>query len=548
VAMVADRGRNPRPAGAYDSVAAINHPKRGGAMRTTRLAFLLGLLLLLVLASTSPLAAAGEEAAGEEGDKGEKADKAAEAPEPKKFTSEHRLQAGGTDIAYTATAEDVYLRDAEGKPTATFFTISYVKKGVARQEDRPLTFVFNGGPGSGSVWLHFGLVGPKLIDIPSDAQDPGAPPYRLRDNPWTILRATDLVFVDPVGTGFSHALGEKKDADFWGYDEDADSVAEFIRTFITTHNRWNSPKYILGESYGGIRSSMLVPRLQQNLGIGLNGVILVSPALNMGTLPFFVGGNDLAYATHLPALAATAYYHEKLPDAWPSLQALLAEVEAFAGGDYLRALFAGDTLPAGEKAKVAERLHRYTGLDTDYILRSNLRVYVIRFTKELLRDEGKSVGLLDGRYEQDELDDVGEFPEGDPFNAKTSPIYIALFQSYLRNDLKVDLERRYVGSNDDANGEWKRPRNRNGAFAGYIDVTGQLAQGTKDNEALRIFSAAGYHDLTTSYFATRYMLQHSGIDAPRMTIRDYDGGHMMYLHQPSLEALSNDIVRFIEGR
>jgi carboxypeptidase C (cathepsin A) len=487
----------------------------------------------------------GDEPAADKGEKA-KAEAAAQA-EPKKFVSEHRLRTGSGDLAYTATAEDVFLRDGEGKPTATFFTISYAKKGVARPEERPLTFVFNGGPGSSSVWLHLGLVGPKLIDIPSDASDPGGPPYRLRDNPWSILRATDLVFVDPVGTGYSHAMGEKKDKDFWGYDEDADSVAEFIRTFVTTHNRWNSPKYILGESYGGIRSALLLPRLQQNLGVGLNGVILVSPALNMGTLPFFVAGNDLPYATHLPALAATAHYHRKLPDPWPSLQALLAEVEAYAGAEYGQALFRGDQLSAAEREKVAERLHRYTGLSKDYLLRSDLRVNAVRFLKELLRAEGKAVGLLDGRYTQDELDDVAEYPDGDAFNAKTNPIYISSFQSYLRNDLEVDFDKRYIGSNDEANGEWKRPRNRSGAFAGYVDVTGQLAQATKDNEALRVFSAAGYHDLTTSYFATEYMLRHSGIDPARMVIEEYDGGHMMYLHQPSLEALSHDIVKFIEG-
>jgi carboxypeptidase C (cathepsin A) len=506
------------------------------------------LLILAVLASWGRMAAA-EEAPPSTADK--PAAPAADTkppPPPRRFVTEHRLQAGATDISYTATAEDVYLHDAEGKPTATFFTISYVKKGVARPEERPVTFVYNGGPGSASVYLHFGLVGPRVIDIPADGKGPGAPPYRLRDNPWTILRATDVVFVDPVGTGYSHALGEKKDKDFWGYDEDADSVAEFIRTFITTHNRWNSPKYLLGESYGGIRSAMLVQRLQQRLAIELNGVILISPALNMGTLPFAVTGNDLANATHLPALAATAYYHKKLPDAWPSQRALLDEVEAYAGGEYLQALWKGDTLSKDEKDRVAERLHRYTGLAKDYILRSNLRIYSPRFIKELLRAEGKSLGLLDGRYVQDELDRVAELPDGDAFDARTSPIYIALFQSYLRNDLKVDVERRYVGGNDDANGSWKRPANRAGAFAGFVDVTGQLAQGTKDNEALRIFCAAGYHDLTTSYYATEYMLRHSGIDADRMSIKVYPGGHMMYLHHPSLEALSNDLTAFLERR
>jgi carboxypeptidase C (cathepsin A) len=527
-------------------------PKSASPLKLVLLSTLLcSTLLCFVRPALADEDAAKDEKAAKS-DKAGKSDKDAKseekAPAPLKFTSEQRLQSGGVDISYTATAEDVVIHDGEGKATAAFFTISYIKKGVARPEDRPVTFVYNGGPGSASVWLHFGFVGPKLIDIPSDATSPGVAPYKLKDNPATILRGTDIVFVDPVGTGYSHAMGEKKDKDFWGYDEDADSVAEFIRTYITTHNRWNSPKYLLGESYGGIRSAMLVSRLQQNLDIGLNGVILISPALNMGTLPFVVAGNDLSYATHLPALAASAYYHKKLPDSWPSERALLDEVEAYAGGEYLQALFKGDTLPQAEKEKVAERLHRYTGLSKEYILRSDLRIYAIRFIKELLRAEGKSVGLLDGRYVQDELDRVAEFPDGDAFNAKTAPIYIALFQSYLRNDLKVDVEKRYIGSNGEANQAWKRPANGTGAFSGFVDVTGQLAQGTKDSEALRIFCAAGYHDLTTSYYATGYMLRHSGIAPAQMTIKNYEGGHMMYLHQPSLEALSNDVVAFLQKK
>jgi carboxypeptidase C (cathepsin A) len=472
---------------------------------------------------------------------------AAALPAPVKISTQHRLKSGGTDIVYTATAEEIFLKDTEDKYTASFFTLSYTKGGTARPEDRPLTFVFNGGPGSASIWLHMGLAGPKIIDIPSDASDPGAPPYRLRDNPWTLLRATDLVFVDPVGTGFSKALGEKKNEDFWGFDEDADSVAEFIRTYITMHNRWNSPKYILGESYGGIRSALLVPRLQQELSIGLNGVILISPALNMGTLPFYVEGNDLAYATHLPAFAAAAYYHGKLPDSWPDSQTLLAAAEAYASTTYLTALFQGDTLPAADKQQVAEQLHRFTGLDTDYILRSNVRINAFRFSKELLREQGKAIGLLDGRYVQDELDAVAELPDGNPFDAKTGPIYVASFQTYLRNDLGIDLTQRYIPSNDQAGSNWKRPSDDAGAFAGYVDITADLAQGTKDNEDLRVFAAAGYHDLVTTYFAMSYMLRHSGIDPARLEIRDYEGGHMMYLYQPSLEKLSNDIVAFIAG-
>ena len=471
----------------------------------------------------------------------EKADPAA------KFVKPHKVRIGSEDLAYTTTAEDIVLKDAEGKSTATFFTVSYAKDGTGSAESRPITFVFNGGPGSSSIWLHFGLVGPRLIDIPSDATDPGAPPYKLRDNPVTILRATDLVFVDPIGTGYSRALGEKKNEDFWGYDQDADAVAEFIRSFVTRHGRWNSPKYILGESYGGIRTSLLIPRLQTDLSLGLNGAILISPALNMATLPFIVAGNDQVFATSLPAQAATSYYHHRLPDPWKDLDTLLREAEQFAGTDYLTALFKGYDIDKAERDRIAERIHRYTGLSKEYILRSDLRVSAFRYAKELLRDQGKTLGLLDGRYAQSELDNVSDLSSNDPFSAKTGPIYVSTFQDYLRNDLGVDFEKRYVATNTSAGGKWKRPASGVGAFAGFVDVTGSLAQGTKDNEALRIFAAAGYNDLVTSYFAMRYMLEHSGIDAGRLTIKDYPGGHMMYLHRPSQEALSNDIVKFIEA-
>ncbi|HJW93116.1 MAG TPA: hypothetical protein VJ901_05825 [Thermoanaerobaculia bacterium] len=467
---------------------------------------------------------------------------------PAKFVKQHHYKVNGADVPYTTTAEEILLKDKDGKNTARFFTIGYMKDGVTNTEARPLTFVFNGGPGSASLFLHFGLVGPKLIDIPSDAQDPGAPPYKLRDNPSSIFRATDLVFIDPVGTGYSRSAGEKKDEDFWGYDEDADSVAEFIRTWITQHNRWNSPKYILGESYGGIRTSMLIPRLQGDLGVGLNGAILISPALNMATLPFLLEGNDQSYATTLPAFAATAFYHHKADPGGKDLQAFLSEVEQFAGNEYLLALFKGDHLEQAEKERLAEKLHRYIGLSKDYLVRANIRVTPPRFAKELLRDQGKSLGLLDARYTEDEIDRVGEEPASDAFNAKTGPVYASSFQSYLRNDLGVDFDKRYMTTNLQANRKWKRPQQAQHAFAGFINVTGDLAQGTKDNEALRVFAAAGYNDLVTSYFALNYMLDHSGMDPKRVTIKDYPGGHMMYLHRPSAEALSNDIVSFIEAK
>ena len=513
-------------------------------MRNATLAILLTLFVSTTAAVRADDAPKGDKPPGDKG-----GDKAMAAPAaPRKFVTHHRFTAGGVDLPYTATAEDIDLKDRDGKPTARFFTISYIAEGVKRQEDRPITFFFNGGPGSSSVWLHLGFVGPRRIDIPSDAQDPGAPPYRLKDNPSSLLRVTDLVEVDPVGTGFSRALGDKKDSDFWGYDEDADSVADFIRAFLTVHDRWNSPKYVLGESYGGIRGSMLVPRLQEQMNIGLNGVILISPAINMGALPFDTNGNDLTYATHLPTLAATAWYHKKLPDSWPSLQALLTEVEQFASGEYLQALFRGDALSAAEKGQIADKLHRYTGITRQYILNSNLRLYAPRFAKELLRDEGMAIGFLDSRYAQKELDNAAASPNSDPFEAKTGPIYVSLFHQYLRDELGADIQEPYLPQNGDANQNWKRPKNATAAFSGYVDVTGDLAQGTKDNEALRVFVANGYYDLATAYFANAYMLHHSGIDPARLTIRTYPAGHMMYLNQGSLEQLSRDIGALIQGK
>lgn len=468
-------------------------------------------------------------------------------PEPKKFVTQHRAQTVDGEIRYTATAEEIYTRDDKGNPTASFFTISYTKDGVSDPTTRPVTFVFNGGPGSASLWLHFGLVGPKTVDIKDDASDPGAPPYKLNDNPYTILRATDIVFVDPVGTGYSHALGEKKNEDFWGYDQDADSVAEFIRTYITTKNRWNSPKFVLGESYGGIRGALLAPRLQGKYSMNLNGLILVAPALNMMTLPFIVDGNDLQYATHLPALARAAWYHGKVSGQYADFDAFRAEVENFASGDYLEALFKGDQLSDAGRDDIAGRVAAYTGLSKDYVLKSDLRVYAIRFIKELMRAEGQSIGLLDGRFTQDEINDVGEYPDGDPFGSQTSPIYVALFQDYLRNQLGVDFNQEYIPSNGQANQAWKRP-NQDGAFSGYIDVTGAMTMETKNNSDLHIFTLGGFDDLTVSYFAIEYTMHHSGIAKDQYTAKSYPGGHMMYLYQPSREAVSNDIVSFIRER
>ena len=472
---------------------------------------------------------------------------AAAPPEPVNVSTQHSIQTIDGRINYTATAAEYYLRDENDKPVASFFAISYRRNGVDDPGERPITFVFNGGPGSASIWLHFGLVGPQVIDIPSDAADAGAPPYNLRDNAHTILRATDLVFVDPVGTGFSRALGEKENADYWGIDEDADSVTEFIRLFITRHNRWRSPKYIIGESYGTIRAAAMVPRLAR-YNIAFNGIILVSAAMNMGTLPFVVTGHDLPFVTHLPAYTVAAIYHQALPEMPENVDAFLEEARAFAGGPYLAALFKGDRLSEAERLEIAQGLHRFTGIDVEYILRSNLRVNVFRFRKELLRERGKIIGLLDSRYLGTDPDDAGEFPSHDPTSAQTAGPYVANFQSYLKDQLGIDLERRYLPISRAANRAWKRTSGNQSVFAGFEDVTPNLERAAATNADMRFFIASGIHDLTTSFFASEYMMDHSGIDAGRITLKNYFGGHMMYHYRPSFEQMSNDLVAFINDR
>ncbi|GAB4182106.1 MAG: peptidase S10 [Wenzhouxiangellaceae bacterium] len=446
---------------------------------------------------------------------------------------------------YTATAAEYDLHDDEGQPTARIFAISYTLNNVDDRSQRPVTFVYNGGPGSSSIWLHMAFVGPQVIDVPSDAKAAGVPPYSMKSNPLSLLQVTDLVFMDPVGTGYSHALGEKKDSDFWSVAEDAASMNEFVRLYITREKRWNSPKYLLGESYGTIRAALMGRDLQGDMEIALNGIILVSPAMNMGTLPFFVAGNDLPYATHLPSLAAAAYYHQRLPNPPDNLDALIDDVREFAATDYLTALFRGDQLADAERQRIAEQLHQYTGLSTEYILRSDLRIYVERFRKELLRDQGLTIGRLDARYVYDEVDDIADMPDADPSSNLVSPAFVALFQDYVADDLQVAVEKPYRSLNRQANQQWQRSGSSRSTFAGYIDVTGALTQAATNNPALRVFVANGYHDLTTSFNASEYMMAHSGIDRDQMTIKNYYGGHMMYLYLPSFDALAEDLMSFI---
>jgi carboxypeptidase C (cathepsin A) len=467
----------------------------------------------------------------------------------KEFVTRHALESGGKALRYRAVAGETLLKDDKGAPKASVFTISYLLEGVDDPSRRPITFLFNGGPGSTAVWLHLGAFGPARLDLGPDPVGAGAPPYALRPNPHSLLDVSDLVFVDPIGTGYSRALGEGKASDYWGVDEDAASMADFIRAYLTRHRRWSSPKYLAGESYGTIRASLLVRELALDVldGVALNGVILISSALDTRIFLSGAPGNDLAYATGLPTYAATAYYHDQLPDKPANLEAFLAEAREFAATEYLTALFRGDSLSEAETAAVAAKLHRFTGLSEPYLRRSRLRVPVDRFLKELLRDRGETLAIHDTRFRGKDPDEAGEFVAWDPFLFGIAGPFVTAINSYLTDELKVDMEGSYEVFAERAGGSWKRPANQQSVFSGFLETTSPLAQAAATNQDFRIFVASGYHDLTTTFFGVEHTFDHSGIDRNRITLRNYFGGHMMYLHEPSLKALSADIRAFIRG-
>jgi carboxypeptidase C (cathepsin A) len=473
-------------------------------------------------------------------------------PKPLRFESNHTLalHAPGreTKLDYVAVGETTLLSDDAGAPEAEFFSISYCVKGSGDASARPVTFAFNGGPGSSSIWLHLGLLGPRLIQVPSDAQPAGAPPFTLIDNPDPLLAASDVVFVDPVGTGFSRVVGKGDTANFWGVDEDAASVARFIRRWISDHGRWASPKYLLGESYGGIRGPLLVRELQGGMSsMALNGVILISPALDMAV----VDGqeNDAALATVLPTFAATAWYHDALPKPRPpDLDAFLRDVGRFVSDEYVPALFAGRAIPDSRRDQLVDQLHRFTGLSADYLRRANLKVTPERFRRELLRERGLVVGRLDTRYTGTEPDAVGERPSGDPMSAGISGAFVAGFMDYLRSSLGVVVDRDYVVMSPEAGAHWKRPKESEPAFSGYVDVAPALARGMAENPQLRVFVASGLYDLATTFFAAEHNVRRSTMPLDRVELHRYPAGHMMYVNQPSREMLSRELRAFVGNR
>jgi carboxypeptidase C (cathepsin A) len=475
-------------------------------------------------------------------------------PADQLVVTQHRLVVGGRELRYTATAGTIVLKEeaeksgdggptVEGeRPRATIFFVAYTLDGVDDAAARPLTFSFNGGPGSASVWLHLGLLGPRRVLLDDDGNPP-PPPYRLVENEQSLLDTTDLVFIDPVNTGYSRVVPGEAAKQFHSFKRDIESVGDFIRLYTSRYRRWRSPKYLIGESYGTTRAGGLAGYLQERHGLYLNGLMLVSAVLNFGTLEFDPG-NDLPAILFLPTYTATAFYHGRLPaELQRDLRATLAEVEAFALGDYAAALLQGANLDPERRAQVAARLARYTGLSVEYLQRCDLRVRDERFVKELLRAEGRSVGRLDSRFKGLDRDAAGERAELDPSYSAIQGPYTATLNDYVRGELQFESDLPYEIISGRVH-PWSYGEHENR----YVDVADTLRRAIAQNPALRVYVASGYYDLATPYFATDYTLSHLALDPSlrrNLSVSYYESGHMMYIHRPSLLRLRDELAAFV---
>jgi len=479
------------------------------------------------------------------GGTGEEAGKAGNGEE-KPSVTEHTVEVGGAAVGYTATAGTMALKDDEGKTKARVFYVAYVRKGVEDAGRRPVTFTFNGGPGSSSVWLHMGAFGPRRVPMPDDAAAP-APPYGLVDNVHSILDVTDLVFIDPVSTGYSRAAPGEDPKQYHGVTPDVESVGEFIRLYTTQHGRWASPKFLAGESYGTTRAANLVNHMQERHGMYFNGIVLVSTVLHFQTI-LFGPDNDLPYVLYLPGYAATAWYHRRLAadlqgdGSSAALRAVLDQAERFALGEYALALLQGSRLPPEARGAIAAEIARLTGLGADFVLRSDLRVRLGRFVKELRRGEGRTVGRLDSRYVGIDRDAAGESFEYDPSYSAILGPYAATLNHYLRSELGFESELPYEILTDRVHPwDFDTAKNR------YLDVAEPLRQAMTKNPHLRVFVANGYYDLATPHFAAEHTFAHLGLDPSlegNVRMGYYEAGHMMYVHEPSLARLKADLAGF----
>jgi carboxypeptidase C (cathepsin A) len=472
-------------------------------------------------------------------------------PQDNLTITQHKVKIGGKTVAYTVTCGTMVLKEeaekdgnSEGeKAKASVFFVAYTRDEVKDKGSRPITFSFNGGPGSSSVWLHLGVLGPKRVAM-GDAGALTPPPYGLIDNEHSLLDATDLVFIDPVGTGFSRMVLGEKTKEYHGYGRDLESVGNFIRLYTSRYGRWLSPKFLIGESYGTTRAAGLSGYLQGRHGMFLNGLMLVSSVLDFQTLRFDPA-NDLPYILYLPTFAATAWYHGRLPKAngRKPLEKFLTEVRTFAMGEYATALFKGSALSQPERRGLLDKLAEYTGLSSDYLERCNLRPEIMRFCKELRRDERLTVGRLDSRFTGTDRDAAGENFEYDPSYAAIQGPYTAALNHYVRQELGFESDLPYeILSGLYSTWSFKEHENQ------YLAVSETLRQAISQNPALKVWVGSGYYDLATPFFATEYTFNHLGLEKSlhsNIQFCYYPAGHMMYVHLPSLAQMKKDLAGFI---
>jgi carboxypeptidase C (cathepsin A) len=514
-------------------------------MFQSRFSWVLSIAMLIVCPLPSQLAPTIA-AADDKKESKEESDqpKSPKPAKPELSVTQHSATIGGQEIAFTATAGKLLMKNDAGDAKANVFFVAYTKNN-AESSKRPVTFCFNGGPGSCSVWLHLGMLGPQRVKMSDDAK-PLRPPHELIDNPYSMLDQTDLVFIDPVSTGFSRpAKGEKKQQ-FHGYDEDVRSVGQFIHDYTTQYGRWGSPKFLLGESYGGLRAAGLSGELQNRYKMYLNGIVLVSAVVDFQTL-HAGDGNDLAYALFVPSYAATAWYHKALPADMQKLDVaeVVAQAEAFATGPYVHALLAGDSLPQDQRMKTINRMAELTGLSVEYLDQANLRVSMRRFGKELLRSKKLVVGRFDSRYSGVDSDHVDGSVGHDPSASVFFGPFTSAMNQYLRDVLEVKEDRVYeILTSKVHPWDYSEFTNR------YVNASKTLRKSMRDNPFLKVFAACGYYDLATPAFAMQYTRDHLNLPTnvrDNFTMEFYEGGHMMYVHEPSLKKLRTDLIRFYQS-
>jgi carboxypeptidase C (cathepsin A) len=470
---------------------------------------------------------------------------AAPVPDEPPIVTKHSIKTGGKEMRYTVTTGFMPIKNVQsGETEARMFFMAYTLDDTDDKAKRPLMFSFNGGPGSSSVWLHLGALGPKRVKMQDEGWLP-APPYQLVENEHTWLDQTDLVFIDPVGTGFSRATKPELAAKFLGLQGDLDSVGEFIRMYLTRHERWASPLFLVGESYGTTRASGLSGLLADR-GIAFNGVLLISTVMNFQTSRF-APGNDLAYLLMLPSYTATAWYHKKLPADLQRqpLRKVLDESERWTMNEYQLALGKGDRLTKAERQKAAEQMARYTGLSAAFVDNSDLRVDLGRFNKELLRDQRRTTGRLDSRFTGIDANASGERPDFDPSMTAIRPPYTAAFNDYVRRELgfKTDAVYHILGGGFTSPWNW-------GSDNAYADTSVALKSAFSKNPFMKVFVAFGYYDMATPYFAAEYTIDHMNLDPTlKANIKTayYEAGHMMYIEAKSLAKLKSDMAAFVQS-